>query len=105
MGSQLTELRIFFRDEEIPEIRLPLEKAGPGEFYSLGSERKLTLPNGEFIEVYAEVSLDGAVPDISVSVIQGGRDLDIRCGSGVILSYETMNHFDVLLQVGTGAWE
>jgi len=105
MNSRFTELRIFFRDEEIPEMVLPLERDGSSEFYSLGSERQLALPNGETIEVYAEANLAGSTPDVSVSVIQGGRDLDIRCGYGVIVSYETVEHFDVLLQIGTGAWE
>lgn len=105
MSSPLTGLRVFFRDEDLADVLLPLEKAGTGEFYSLGSEQDLTLPNGEVITVYAEVGLDGGVPDILLTIIQGGRDLDIRCGSGVIVSYETEGHLDVLLQVGTGAWE
>ena len=105
MSSPLTVLRVFFRDEDIADILLPLEKAGTEECYSLGGERELTLPNGEVITVYAEVGLEGAVADILLTIIQGGRDLDIRCGNNVMVSYETEGHLDVLLQVGTGPWE
>jgi len=99
----LTVLRIYFRDDDIPEIHLQME--GDDEFWSLNHERELELPNGEKIEVYAEVGINEGLADISVSVIQNGRDFDVRCGSGVIVSYETESNFEVLLQVGTGGWE
>ena len=105
MEPSLTHLRIFFRDEDMPELLLPIPRYGPDGFHSLGSEQAVTLPNGEKIEVYAEVSLERSVPDILISVVQNDRNLDVRCGSGVIVSYETEGHLDVLLQIGTGAWD
>ncbi len=101
--NDLTVLRIYFRDEDIPEIRLQME--GNDEFWSLDHEREVELPNGEIIEVYSEVGIDDNLADISVSVIQNGRDFDVRCGSGVIVCYQTEKNYDVLLQVGTGGWE
>ena len=101
--SDLTVLRIYFRDEDIPELRLQME--GDDGFWSLDHERELDLPNGEKIEVYAEVGIKEDFADISVSVTQNGKNFDVRCGFGVIVSYETEKNFEVLLQVGSGGWE
>jgi hypothetical protein len=105
MKSSLKHLRIFFRDETIPEVSLPLQKLGESEFYTLNSAQAITLPNGERIEVYAEVSLASVVPDISLSVIQNSRNFDVRCGYSLMISYETEAPFEVLFQIGSGAWE
>lgn len=103
--DKLKTTRIFFRDEDIPEILIPLESQGESGFYSLETEKKVSLPNGEAIEVYAEIRLNIEPIDISLSITEKGREFDIRCGNGVIVSYQTSGGLDVLFQIGTGAWE
>lgn len=105
MPADLHVLRIFFRDEDIPEIRIPIPEYGDSGFRCLDADRPVRLPNGQQIAVYAEVSPDGAVPDISLSVIEDGRVFGVRCGHGVVVTYTTKDDFEVLLQIGTGAWE
>ena len=102
--NELTKVRIFFRDESVPEIILPLSDEGNG-LYSLGFEQEVKLPNEEIIKVYAEVRPNEKPVDITITVIHGDRELDIRCGAGVIVSYQTIEGIDVLIQIGTGAWE
>ena len=102
----LTILRIFFRDDEVPEISIPLERHLEEEFYTLNSEREVVLPDGHSIMVYAEASLRNLdKPDVSLSIIEGDKSVDLRCCGGVIVSYTTATGRDVLLQIGTGAWE
>jgi hypothetical protein len=105
MESSLKHLRIFFRDENIPKMTLPLKKLGESEFYTLNSEEVITLPNEERIQVYAEVSLAGSIPDISLSITQNSRNFEVRCGHSLMISYETEAPFEVLFQIGSGAWQ
>ncbi|MEY4561000.1 MAG: hypothetical protein RLZZ618_277 [Pseudomonadota bacterium] len=105
MEPSITHLRIIYGDENDPEIVIPLPKLGRDEFYSMGSERLVTLPNGEVLDVYAEVSLDSAVADISLSIVEGERTFAIRCGSGLVFSYTTLGGFDLYFQIGTGPWD
>ena len=101
-----TTLRIFFRDESIPEISLPLTCEGGDDLYTLGNqEKEVVLPNGEKVLVYAEVASGVAGPDISFSIIQAERDFDVRCNGGLVVSYTTAKGLDVLCQIGTGGWE
>lgn len=95
----------MFDDDEIPEIVIPIPKLSNPEFFSLGSEQLVTLPNGEVLDVYAEVSLASSVADISLSIVEDDRLYAIRCGSGVVFRYTTRSGFQVLLQIGTGPWE
>lgn len=99
----LTVLRIYYRDEEIPELRLQM--AGENDSFSLGHDREVELPNGEKIEVYAEVGIENEITHLVLSVIQNDRVFAVRCSSGAVISYETERNFEVLLQVGTGEWE
>ncbi len=101
----MENLRIWFRDESLPEINFTLTDDDGSGLYSLGVERIVKLPNGENLEVYAETSLKEGIEDISISIIENERDLDIRCSKGVIVSYETISNIEVLFQIGTGAWE
>lgn len=105
MSADLSRLRIFFRDEEIPEISIRIPECAGPDFLCLGDDVPVQLPNGEQIAVYAEVSPNRKVPDISLSVVEDGRVFGVRCGSGVVVAYTTKGDLDVLLQIGTGAWE
>lgn len=100
-------LRIMFGDDDVPEIVIPLAPTSEPECYALalGNEQLITLPNGEVLDIYAEVSLVNAVADISLSIIEDERLFAIRCGSGVVFSYTTQSRLEILFQIGTGAWE
>jgi hypothetical protein len=63
------------------------------------------LPNGEQIAVYAEVGMDRSIPDVSLSIVEDGRVFGVRCSYGVVVTFTTKGEFEVLLQIGTGAWE
>lgn len=99
------ELRITFGDDDIPEIVIAIPKISTPEFYSLGTEQLVTLPNGEVLDVYAEVSLATAVADVSLSIVENGRLSAIRCGSGLVFSYTTRGGIELLFQIGTGPWD
>jgi hypothetical protein len=105
MTTSLQVLRVFFRDETLPEIVIPIPEMGGPDFLSLGSDRPLRLPNGEQIDVYAEVAPERPIPDVSLSIIEDGRIFGVRCGYGVVVTFMTKSEFEVLLQIGTGAWE
>ncbi len=105
MEHSTTQLRIIFGDDDIPEIVIVIAKLSDPEFYSLGTEQLVTLPNGEVLDVYAEVSLAGAAADISLSIIEDGRLSAIRCGSGLVFSYTTRGGLELLFQIGTGPWD
>jgi hypothetical protein len=101
-----TTLDIFFRDPAFPRTSLILRCGYDDGLYTVGeSEQEVELPNGETILVYAEVAVGESGPDISLSIIQGGRDFDVRCSAGLIVSYTTEQGLDVLCQIGTGGWE
>lgn len=105
MNTSLHQLRIFFREDESAEIIVPIPELGSPNFLSLGSDRPITLPNGERIEIYAEVAPDRSIPDVSLSIVENGRVFGVRCGNGVIITYTTKGDLEVLLQIGTGAWD
>ena len=99
----LTTLRIFFDDDEEPEILVPIP-LHEGQFYSLGEEHEVTLPDAHKLSVYAEVSCHEA-PDVSLSIIEGSKSVDVRCCGGLVVRYTTTKGRDVLFQIGSGAWE
>lgn len=99
------ELRIQFGDDDLPEIVIPIPKMSDPEFYSVGPEQLVTLPNGEVLDVYTEVSLASAVADVSLSIIEDGRLSAIRCGSGLVFSYTTQGGLELLFLIGTGPWD
>ena len=105
MTSSLHQLRVFFRDEDLPDIVIPIPGYPGPDFLSLGSDRPLLLPNGEQIDVYAEVAPKRPIPDVSLSIVEDGKVFGVRCGYGVVVTYTTKGEFEVLLQIGTGAWE
>ena len=99
------ELRIIFGDDDLPEIVIAIPKISDPEFYSMGKEQLVTLPNGEVLDVYAEVSSASTVSDVSLSIVEDGRLSAIRCGSGLVFSYTTCGGLELLFQVGTGPWD
>ena len=84
---------------------VPLPELGGPDFLSLGSDQPVRLPNGEQVEVYAEVGLAGPRPDVSLSVVEYGRVFGVRASWGVVVTFTTVGGLEVLLQIGTGAWE
>lgn len=105
MTASLRQLRIFFRDEDLSDIVIPIPECGSRDFLSLGSDQPVALPNGERIDVYAEVAPDRTIPDVSLSIVEDDRVFAVRGGLGVVVTYTTKGGLEVLLQVGTGAWE
>ena len=99
-------LRLFFRDESQQSVLLPLTHDPESGLHTVGDwEVDVELPNGETIKVYAEVGYHDGVADISLSIIQDGRDFDVRCLGGLIVNYTSAGGMDVLCQIGTGPWE
>lgn len=82
MDTSIRQLRIFFRDEDVPEIVIPLPELGGPDFLSLGSDTPVRLPNGERIAVYAEVAPKRPRPDVSISVVEDGRVFGVRGHQG-----------------------
>jgi hypothetical protein len=105
MTADLRHLCISFSDDDMADIVIPIPEYGGPDFLSLGTDMPVTLPNGETIEVYAEVAPQRPIPDVSVSIVEHGRTFSVRCGHGVVISYMTRGELEVLLQIGTGAWE
>jgi hypothetical protein len=109
MTDPLRTLRISFgADEDDADsscLTIPLVEQGSPHFLSIGGDVPVALPSGETIGVYAEVGLGDDVADVSISVVEGERVTAVRCGRGAVLSYTTLGGCEVLLQVGTGAWE
>ncbi|GGY85197.1 hypothetical protein GCM10011613_32890 [Cellvibrio zantedeschiae] len=105
--TNLTSLVISYNEggEDLTRVVIDIPPYDGDRFFSLGTEQDLVLPNGEVIQIYAEVNPIAAPADILVSIIQDGRSLDVRCGAGVIISYQTTAGFEFLAQIGTGAWE
>lgn len=103
--ESMKQLRVFFQDEDSAEILIPIPSYGGDDLYSLGSPQALDLPNGERLKVYAEVSLQTAVPDVLLSIDEGDKTLDVRCGEFVVVGYQTAGNLYVLFQIGTGSWE
>lgn len=102
MTEPLRSLRISFGDDQ---LLIPIQEQGDPSFLSIGGDHPVVLPGGEQIEVYAEVGLDRPVADVCVSVVEAGRVTAVRASVGVALSYTTRGGEEVLLEVGTGAWE
>lgn len=71
MSTSFWRLRIFFRDEDLPELVIPLPELGGPDFLSLGGDRPVNLPNGERIAVYAEVG-PNRIPTRRLGVGGGG---------------------------------
>ncbi len=105
MADPLRYLRVSFSDDDTDDLSIPMVEQGDPTFLSLGGDVPVTLPNGETIGVYAEVGLADEIADVSISVVDGERITAVRCGRGAVLSYTTNGGCEVLLQVGTGAWE
>lgn len=105
MPKNLHQLRITYPEDDAKDLVIPLSAFEGGNFLSLSSDLPIELPNGETIAVYAEVAPNRAIPDISVSVVEDGRVFGVRCGYGVVVTYSTKSGYEVLLQIGTGAWE
>jgi hypothetical protein len=99
------ELHITFGGDDLPEVAIAIPKMSDPEFYSLGTEQLVTLPNGEVLDVHAEVSLASAVADVSLSIVEDGRLSAIRCGSGLVFSYTTRGGLELLFRIGTGPWD
>lgn len=104
MENELRHIRIMFR-EDTPDRLIPIPAIEGSDFHSPGEDQALTLPNGETLQVYAEVSPERAITDIMLSVIEDGRELTVRCGAGLIVNYTTRSGYELLLQIGTGAWD
>lgn len=105
--TALNSLVISYNEggEDLTQVVINLHPLGGESFLSLEREQDLVLPNGEVVQIYVEVNLIAQPVDILVSIIQDGRSLDVRCGAGVIISYQTTAGYEFLAQVGTGAWE
>jgi hypothetical protein len=104
--ENLKRLRIFLREEDTPEIVIPIpEVSARQKFYSLDTERDVVLQNGEKIRVYAEISLLRTIPDVSLSILEGDKCVDVRCGEGVVVGYQTNGGLYALFQIGSGGWE
>ncbi|MDQ8036181.1 MAG: hypothetical protein REI12_02080 [Pedobacter sp.] len=103
MENSLTHIRIMFQDD-IPDrfIAIPANREN---FHSLEPDQPLQLPNGETLYLYAEVAAARSIADIMLSIIEDDRELTVRCGAGVIINYTTRARYEVLLQIGTGAWD
>jgi hypothetical protein len=104
-APKLTQLKIFSRDGDFPERVLDIPVFSQPEFHSFGTDTELEFPGGHKLNVNVEVSLGGTSPDVLLSIEEGGRTIDVRCSSGVVVSYPASWNIDVLFQVGTGAWE
>ncbi len=106
MSALPDHLRLFFRDESLKSVLLPLNHDRESGLYTVGEwDVAVELPNGETMQVYAEVGDQDGVADISLSITQDGRDFDVRCLGGLIVSYTSAGGMDVLCQIGTGPWE
>ncbi|MFB9066666.1 hypothetical protein [Pseudofulvimonas gallinarii] len=106
MSTLPDHLRLFFRDESMQSVLLPLTRDEESGLCTVGDrEVAVDLPNGETINVYAEVAEHEGVADISLSIIQDGRDFDVRCLGGLIVNYTSAGGMDVLCQIGTGPWD
>ena len=103
--SSKTQLRIFFQDDGSPEFNIPIPLYGGEEFYSLGNDQEVVLPNGEVLKVYVEVSLAMQPNNILLTIQEGEKSLDVRCGEFVVVGYQTNKNLYVLFQIGTGTWE
>lgn len=100
-----TSIRIYFGDEETPGVTIPLLEQNTSGFYCLDEEKKVNLPNGENLLIYAEARLHIDPVDISLSIIEGDRVLDIGAAIGLVVCYQTSGGFEILVKIGTGAWD
>lgn len=105
MTDPLRYIRVCFADDDLEDLLIPLEAQSDPRSLSSDVDVPITLPSGEKIAVYAEVGLEVEIADVSLSVVEDNRVTAVRCGRGVVLSYTTIKGTEVLLQVGTGAWE
>ena len=105
MTHLLRHIRISFGDDDEEDLSIPIVALEDPKFLSTGDDVPVTLPSGETIGVYAEVGLGDEMADVSLSVVEGDRVTAVRCGRGVVLSYTTNGACEVLLQVGSGAWD
>jgi len=105
--ANLTSLVISYNEggEDLTDLVIEIPSYDGDSFFSLGQAQDLVLPNGEIVQIYAEVNPTLQPADILISIIQNGRALDVRCGAGVVISYQTTAGFEFLVQIGTGPWE
>jgi hypothetical protein len=102
----LRTLHISFRHESrrakrMRDLRVPLE----GEDGALTAEVPVTFPSGDQLQIYVEV-YDKDTPDVSLIVThEDGRDIYVRCSSGLAVNYDTPFGYTCLMTVGTGPWE
>ena len=100
-----TCLRVFFQDEGTPETLIPIPSAGDDGLRAFDADHELTLPDGETLKVYAEVSSATRPTNVLLTIQEGERMLDVRCGEFVVVGYQTAGDLYVLFQIGTGPWE
>lgn len=100
-----SQLRVFFQDDDSPEILIPLPALDGGKARALAEDHALALPNGETLRVYVEVSEATRPADLLLTIQEGERMLDVRCGEFVVVGYQTAGDLYVLFQIGTGPWE
>jgi hypothetical protein len=72
---------------------------------ALSADHEVVLPNGEALRIYTEVSLAEKPANILLTIQEGERMTDIRCGEYVVVGYQTAGNLYVLVQIGTGPWE
>lgn len=56
------------------------------------------------LKVYAELPLATKPTNILLTIEEGGKHLDIRCGEFVV-GYQTTGKLYVLFQIGSSTWE
>lgn len=100
-----TRIRVFFQDDDSPELFIPIPPSGGDELFALGDDHEVALPNGEILKIYAEVSLATQPANILLTIQEGERSLDVRGGAFVVVGYQTSGNLYVLFQIGTGTWE
>jgi hypothetical protein len=103
----LRSLRISFHGESrrakrMRPLRVPLEEDEGG---ALTAEVPVTFPSGDKLQIYVEV-YDKETPDVSLIIThEDGRDIYVRCSSGLAVNYHTPFGYTCLMTVGTGPWE
>lgn len=105
--TSLTKLRIISRDEEFPEKVLDIPLSSSPDVYAIEQTIEVDFPGGHKLLVGVEVSLEGEMPEICLSIEEeeGGRGFHIRCSDGVVISYSTSWNRRMLFQIGTGDWK
>jgi len=108
--NNLITMRIFFVDESVPDIVVPLVSDGrfivPADRGPFTAEVPVQMPNGHSVTVYAEVHDWETAPDVSIQVdVDEDEYCSMRCTSGAILNYLTRSGCEIFVQVGSGPWD